>query len=109
MPTTGMPCRRSASTWALPTKPTPMTAAGSHAEQVQRLGQAACVIAGSVQLETEHPAPAMHLFHGQRLVGMAFEEGMMHAPHLGMTGEELRNAQRILVLALHAYGQGPNA
>src|SRR2546430_6934323 len=72
-------------------------------EQIQRLGQPACVSCVSVYLETKHTASAMHLLHCQRTLWMAFEKRIMRAPYLGMSVQELRNSQRVLVVTLNAY------
>ena len=49
------------------------------------------------------PAPAMHLFHRQGTLGMAFDEGIVHAPNLGVLRQKFGHAQRVVILPLHPH------
>src|SRR5258705_1693821 len=78
-------------------------------EQLQGFGEAAGILARAVDLKAQHATPSAHLLHGKRALRMAFEEGIAHAPHLGMIFQELRDSKSILILSLYPYGEGLNS
>ena len=63
------------------------------------------VFSGAVHFEAQDTAAAVHLLHRQGALGMAFDEGIVHAPHLGVLRQKLCDAQGVVILPLHSHRQ----
>ena len=81
------------------------TEAGSQGKQIQRLSQPSRILAAAIDFEAEHATAAAHLLHRESALRVPLKERIMDTPYFGMTGEKLRDAQRIFILPLHSDSQ----
>ena len=61
------------------------------------------------QLKGNHAAVVMHLAAGQRVIGVAFQPGIVHPLDLGVVFQVARHLHGVLAMALHAQFKGLQA
>src|SRR5579862_6576018 len=71
-------------------------------EYLGAFANAASLCHGAVDFQCQHPPKAPHLTLGELMIGMIDESGVVNLGHLRVLGEESRELERILAMALHA-------